>query len=112
MPKRNQRWKHKKFVKTVKHTKKRYIRGKSSKITCGSCGKTLHGVPHGKTKAYVGKLSKTQRRPSVIFAGTLCNKCRTIVVEEAVKVNQGIKELEDIDFAIKDYVVQVRGKIK
>ena len=112
MPKRNQRWKHKKFVKTVKHTTKKYIRGKSSKHTCGSCGKTLHGMPHGKTKAFVRKLSKTQKMPSAIFAGTLCNKCRSIVIEEAVKVNQGIKELEDIDFAIKDYVVQVRGKIK
>ncbi|MDO8538234.1 MAG: hypothetical protein Q7S21_05085 [archaeon] len=112
MPKRNERWKNKKFTKTVKNTTKKYIREKSSQHTCGNCGKVLHGMPHGKTKAFVKKLSKTQRRPSVIFAGTLCNKCRNVVVEEAVKVNQGLKEMDDIDFAIKDYVIQAGRKIK
>jgi|SRR3989344_1313119 len=112
MPKRKDRWKNKKFVRTPKKTKVKYLREKTAKHECPNCGKTMHGMPHGKTRSKARKLSKTERRPTAMFAGVLCNICRQQAIEEAIKLNEGIKQLEEISMPLRNYVIQARGKIK
>ncbi len=107
MPAPNERSKKRKFRKTpggrnVRHS----IRGKSSKLACGSCGNNLHGVPHAKTSAKVKKLSKSKRRPSGAFGGVLCGNCRERIVIKAAKVKNEGKKITDIGIGDKKYVEQ------
>ena len=105
MSKPGDRTKKKKFRRKIsKKSKVFYTREKTSKHHCAICKGVLHGTPHGKTRAKVRKLSKTERRPSVPFGGVLCTKCRTSVFEEATKVSAGSKKIEDIDLKKKNYV--------
>jgi len=84
---------------------------KSAKKTCALCQNALHGVPHGKRVAKVRKLSKTEKRPTALFGGTLCGTCRKQVMEEAAKVNSGAKEEFEIEFRFRPYVEQALQKI-
>ena len=81
-----------------------YVREKTSKHHCAICRGILHGTPHGRTKAGVKKLSKTQRRPSVPFGGVLCSTCRKNVFEDAAKVKSGGKNFDEVDFTRRKYV--------
>ena len=81
-------------------------RKKTSKQTCALCDGILHGVPHGKNKTGVRKLAKSERRPDVVFGGVLCTRCRKSIIVEAVKVNTGIKTIEDVGLKQKPYVLQ------
>ncbi len=86
-------------------------RKKTSKQTCALCEGILHGVPHGKNKTGVRKLAKSKRRPEVIFGGVLCTKCRKSVIVEAVKVNLGVKKLEEVGLKQKPYVLQAEKAV-
>ncbi len=108
MPKRSDRSKKKKFRKSSgKKAKPIFVRGKTAKHKCAACGKALHGVPHGKTSSQVRKLSKTERRPTGIFAGVLCGQCRSKVAAEAAKVEAKAKKLWEVELKLRKYVEQV-----
>jgi ribosomal protein L34E len=104
--------KKKKRVGTKGKVKEFYARAKTSKHECSNCGKAMHGMPHGKTSSGVRKMGKTERRPSALFAGQLCNKCRALAVEDAAKISAGIKKRENIDLRLKKYVEQLLGRMK
>ena len=100
--------KKKKKRRTAKGCKQYFVRGKTGKRCCAICGSELQGVPHGKTRAELGKMSKTEKRPSVPFGGVLCTKCRRIVAEEEAKLNNGLKALGSVDLRIRKYV-KIKG---
>lgn len=105
MVKRKDRYKKKKFRRTPGgKTVERRGEKKSGKHHCAVCGKVLHGVPHGKKPSKVGRLSKSQRKPTAIFAGILCSQCRTKAMEEAIKVNQKIKKMNEVELVLRNYV--------
>jgi len=109
MPTRSDRSKKKKFRRNANgKAKVVYIRGKTGKHHCALCKGILHGVPHGKDKAQVKKLAKTKRRPTALFAGVLCSKCRAKVAVEAAKMEAGTKKLEEIELRLQNYVKQVK----
>ena len=84
---------------------------KSAKKTCALCGNALSGVPHGKRVAQVRKLSKTQKRPTALFGGTLCAPCRKQVIVEAAKVTSGAKDEFEVEFRFRPYVEQALHRI-
>ena len=99
-----QKTKNKKYRKTPSGESKVYFeRDRHGKASCALCGNTLAGVPR---QDEVKKLSKTERRPSTIFAGTLCNKCRSTVLEEAIKVKHNIKSMQDCKVKMRSYIEQ------
>ena len=107
------RWKKKKKYKSrYGETRIAYVREKTSKHKCNLCGKAMHGMPHGKTRSKTRKLSKTERRPSAPFAGTLCNICRKRVIEEAIKVGAGIKELGKTELRHRKFIEICLKKVK
>jgi len=109
MPKRSDRTKKTKFrKKAIGKSERVFVRGKAGKHLCALCKKALHGVPHGKVGSKVRKLSKTKRRPTALFAGTLCTKCRSLVVEESAKVEAGAKKLDAVELRLLKYVKQVK----
>ena len=113
MPKPSLRWKKKKKYKSRKgEARIAYGRRKTSKHKCALCHGVMHGMPHGKTGNQAGKLSKTERRPSALFAGTLCNLCRKQVIEEAVKVKAGLKEIGKVELRHKKFVDLALTKIE
>ena len=63
-------------------------------------------------KAAIGKLAKSKKRPSAMFGGVLCSKCRNIVFDEAIKVNQESKKIEDVSLDIKNYVDSALKKVE
>ena len=113
MPKRSERTMKKKKVRPISGKAKTiFVKGKTGKHKCALCKGILHGTPHGKVSSEVRKMSKSERRPDVLFAGTLCNKCRKEAVEEAAKVKIGIKKTIDIDIEKRKYVQELLTKIE
>ena len=107
-----QKTKKKKFVKGQKNVHLRFSRGKSGKHHCSVCGKLMHGMPHGKTTVQVKKLSKSQRRPEALLAGTLCNICRVRIMEAAIQVKYGMKEMTTIDLFLKPLVEKAVAQVE
>lgn len=99
-----QKTKKKKKRKTSKGSKNYFVREKTAKHKCGICNSQLHGVPHGKKVSETGKMSKTEKRPSVPFGGVLCGKCRRVVAEEQAKVENGLKKLDAVDLKVRKYL--------
>jgi len=99
--------KRKKFIRSISG-KARVVkaRKKTSKRTCIICKSLLHGVPHGKTKAQIARLSKSEKKPSVLFGGILCTACRRQVMDEAVLVNQEAKGIQQVDLSLQKFVQQ------
>jgi len=89
----------KKFVKVTKSTKEIRFRDSSKGHNCSICKKKLQGVPKNSTK-----LSKTEKRPSVLFGGILCNTCRDSVFDDAILVKTGLLAEKDISIIKKNYV--------
>jgi len=109
MPKRSDRSKKKKFRRSASGKSKRiFVKDKPGKHHCALCKRVLHGVPHGKDIAKVRKLGKTKRRPTALFAGVLCSKCRPMVVTEAAKVDAKVKKLDEVELRLQRYVKQVK----
>jgi ribosomal protein L34E len=104
-----QKTKKKKKRRTPSGSKEYYVREKTGKRNCTVCNKQLHGVPHGKTAAEISRMSKTKKRPSVPFGGVLCTKCRRQVFEEKAKVENGLKNIEDVDLVIKKFIVNAEA---
>jgi ribosomal protein L34E len=80
-------------------------------MECALCKNMLHGVPHGKKINALKKLSKTQRRPSVPFAGILCGHCREMVAVETVKVAMAQKKLAQVELRVQPYVKQLQASV-
>jgi len=87
-----------KKIKTPKgNIKIRKVKKRPNKAKCPVCRNFLLGVSSRKG-------TKTQRRPSRVFGGMLCNGCVTRVITEAAKVKEGIKPLDRVKLEIKQYV--------
>jgi len=98
----------KKFVKVTKKTKEVRFRDSSKGASCGICAKKLQGVPKGDLR----KLSKTEKRPSILFGGVLCNTCRDSVFDDAIMLKTGLIDEKQISFKKKHYVKEAMAKIK
>lgn len=95
------------FTRTPKGKAKiGYKEEKKHKNVCAVSGKKLHGVPQGLCPSKVGKLAKTEKRPSVRFGGVLGGGSRKKVVEEALKVREGIKSIDSVSFKLRNFVKQ------
>ena len=105
--------KRKKFIRPVSG-KARVVkaRKKTSKLTCFVCNSLLHGVPHGKTKAQIARLSKSEKKPSALFGGILCTACRRQVMDEAALVNQEAKGIQQVDLSLQKFVQQAVERIQ
>ncbi len=102
----------KKYVRVPSgETKVVRIKDITKKSSCGMCGKTLQGTPEGRNSE-IKKLTKTQKRPTGLFGGVLCSKCRDLVFEETIKVKSGVKKLEDVRVGLKKYVSQAMKSVK
>jgi len=100
-----------KFVKTPGgRTVKKAFRKGAKETTCALCSNKVQGTPKGKDSD-IGKLSKTEKRPSVLFGGVLCNKCRDIIYEEAIKVKTDVKKINDVKVGSRGYVEQALNRI-
>ncbi|MEM4662598.1 MAG: 50S ribosomal protein L34e [Candidatus Diapherotrites archaeon] len=75
-------------------------KAKKCAASCALCHSKLAGTVQAK------KGGKSKKRPSVMFGGVLCNKCRSTVFEEALKVKENIKKLEDCDVKERPYIEQ------
>lgn len=108
-----ERSKKKRFVRTPGGKNKRVaFKGKSGKHSCALCGRVMHGMPHGKRRAQVRKLAGSERSSSGMFSGTLCNKCRAVVIEEAVKVGKGLKDARDVGLGLKPFTEVVERRVE
>ena len=65
--------------RTVLH----YVRRRPSRVTCPVTGKKLQGVP-AERQANMGKLTKTQKRPSRPYAGVLSHTALEAFIIDAV----------------------------
>ncbi|MFH0715167.1 MAG: hypothetical protein V1847_05405 [Candidatus Diapherotrites archaeon] len=106
------RWKKKVKRKTVSGSVTAVKEKKPSKHQCAACGGILHGMPHGKGRAKVGKMSKTEKRPSVLLAGQLCNSCRKEALEDCIQVQLNSKPLNEVDLKLKKFVLQLMNQVK
>ncbi len=107
---------------SVRKLSKKFVRVPSSKVvnhyerkipndpTCAIEGTRLPGVAGGKVSS-IRKLSKSERRPSVLFGGLLSSKARDLVFEEAIKVKFKIKSIDDVSVSLKKYVKDAINKM-
>jgi len=110
MVKASQRRLKKKFVRVPSgKVVERYSRKLASKPIDALSKKPLQGTARG-TK--INKLSKTQRRPSVLFGGVLGSKSRDLIFEEAIKVKTNVKTMDDVSISIRKYVKEAILKIE
>ena len=70
-------------VKTATGVTIHYKQKKINRAKCGTCKKTLHGIP-SLTKAKFRNLTSSQRKVARKYGGNLCSSCaRKKIVEEA-----------------------------
>jgi ribosomal protein L34E len=86
------RFRSKSIRKIGKEAKFRYVRKGGRAACCSLC----HAELGGKTKS--------SRRPSRIFGGTLCPECSVQVIKLAGKVMGGHIKLEDVDLERMKFV--------
>ena len=109
----HERVKKKKFRRTARGKSKRFpSEKKTGKRTCALTRQALSGVPHGKRKSEVRKLSKSQRRPTAVLGGVLSSKARRHVMEESIKVKTKVKSLQDVELKVRGFVNQVIKKLE
>ena len=102
--------KQKKKRTTSGKTKIVYKKNKPAKKKCALCDRQLHGVPHSKSISEISKLSKTQKRPNVIFGGVLCNKCRENIIREAALVKTKEKKIEEVLIKKRKFTEEVLNR--
>jgi len=113
MPEKGKRWKKRVHYKAPSgKSRQRYKEKKGKLLVCKGCGNRLHGVPHALKKHKLGKLSKTQKRPSALFGGLLCSSCRSDVMQEAVLCMDGQKSLNQTGLREKKWVEMAIQSIK
>ncbi len=104
--------KAKKFKRGQKNLSIHFTAKKTSKHSCSLCGRVMHGMPHGKISSEVRKLSKTEKRPEALLAGQVCNSCRSVIVEEAIKVKENLKSLQQVNLGLTSWVSKVMNKME
>jgi len=103
---------NKKFVKLPGgKTVERRLRPGGKQTGCALCDKTVQGTPKGHVSS-IRKLSKTEKRPSAFFGGTLCNKCRDLTYEKAIMVKTKTKDISEIKISERKYVEIAMGHIE
>ncbi len=60
-------------------------RGRVSVSVCANCKRELQGTPR-KHATEIGKLSKTEKRPSRAYGGYLCSGCTKELFKEKARV--------------------------
>ena len=86
--------KRKRLAKGVKEV---YVKAKKGKQhRCAICKAPLAGVGKGKTKS--------ERKPSRKFGGTLCPSCTERVLRYAARVSAGEISLDDVELRYVEYV--------
>ncbi len=83
----------------------RFIRTDKTKVSCGMCKAKISSASNSP------KLSKTERRPEIIFGGVLCSNCRSLVFENAIKVKLGVKKEDDLNLTMKKFVSQAIKRV-
>lgn len=63
----------------------RYKRKRIGFSVCANCNRQLHGTPR-LTVAEIGKLAKTQKRPSRAYGGYLCGNCTKDLFREKARM--------------------------
>lgn len=101
----------KKRVKGIGKNRFHSARKKTGKKTCALCQALLHGMPHGKRTAGVSKLAKSEKRPTGLFGGILCSKCRGNALEEAIRVQIGAKQMEEVELVERVFVEQALQRL-
>ncbi|MBM3281814.1 MAG: hypothetical protein FJY86_00540 [Candidatus Diapherotrites archaeon] len=112
MPSKSERRKLRGFRRTAKATRMITKGKKHKKLRCANCNAVLHGVAHGANRSRMAKISKTQRRPTGMMSGILCNTCKRIIITEVAKVDAGIKKMSDTDISIRNYMKQIEKQVK
>jgi len=102
MPKRFQRSSRYKRVKVrvpSGEVRERFERRSGKpKATCAICGQPLRGVGEG---------SRSERKPTRKFAGTLCHRCAAVVIRYAVRLKEGSMALEDVPLKYVPYLPKI-----
>ncbi len=93
-------------VKGIFGSKIRKKEARHSAHTCALTGEKLMGVPHGKNVAQVRRMTKSGRRPSVMFGGILSSAARRSVISESAAIWSGAKKLTDVDLKSRKFVEQ------
>ena len=76
------------FVKTPGgKTALHYRRRKPNKAKCGSCGKSLLGVPR-ELPTKMKNISKAKKRPERPYGGVLCTKCMRVLFKNKARTSQ------------------------
>lgn len=112
MPSKSERRKLRGFRRTAKATRMVTKGKKHKKLRCAICEGVLHGVPHGASRSHVAKQSKSQRRPTGMLGGIVCNVCKRMLVNEMAKVNAGIKKMSDTQISIRPFLKQIEKQVK
>jgi len=86
-------------------SKLRLIRHDKTKVSCGLCRVKISSASNDP------KLSKTERRPTILFGGVLCSICRDAVFENAIKVKLGVKKVDDLNLTMKKFVQQAINRV-
>lgn len=86
-----------KKVRTPKgEAKIRAVKKRVGKAHCPICKNTVLGVAKSGPKS--------ERKPSRIFGGMLCNACTQRIITESAKVKEGLKPIDSVKLEIKKYV--------
>jgi large subunit ribosomal protein L34e len=81
----------------------RYKRKKTAPHKCALCKNELHGTPSNNPIA-LGKLKKSQKRPSRPFGGQLCSKCTRDVIAYKAQALTGEVKKEELPITIQHYL--------
>lgn len=100
------RFKKKRFVKVTKGVRKEYKRFSPKKQGCAICEVQLLGVPKGSKK-----LSKTEKRPSIMFGGVLCSNCRDSVFDQAIMLKVGLISEKEVGLKERNYVKEAFHRV-
>jgi ribosomal protein L34E len=100
------RFMKKRFVKITKGVKKEYKRFKPKAQGCAICEIPLLGVPRD-----TSKLSKTEKRPSIIFGGVLCSKCRDSVFDQTIMLKIGLISENQVGLTERHYVKEALHRV-
>lgn len=95
LPKNRSKKYRKMTRKTTNGSKPVFQRRKSFSASCALCKRKLAGVRPG---------SRTEKSVSRKFGGHLCQACCERIIKEAVRVKEGEKSLDAVNFDEKKYV--------
>jgi len=112
MPNKSERRKLRGFRRTAKATRMVTKGKKHKKLRCAICSTVLHGVSHGANRSRMAKQAKSQRRPTGMLGGIVCNTCKRMLVVEMAKVKAGVKKMADTKISIRPYLAQIEKQVK